>query len=249
MRKLLQEYFQQTEDLPWTFAAFVCACLAMYGIFCILRKYRNRNNRALFPKYLWYSDVIYIQADREYEGYMIEYLSYYSIVVLIMSCLEYLVEDNVGLLARLEMWGIVSAFIGLTICSVAIAAFLKVIAILRTYSVNKNQGLFKPITPYSFARIVTLIRFGAIGIMIIGCVRIASWVGLDILVVIIIGIIPALVMFFKIIAVYIRERDMLSFKEQIENECDDLNSMIIDPTKMKGKQIPSVVKPFYKEES
>ncbi len=217
MKEFLREYFQQPEGLPWMFAAIVCAVWVLVGIIVWgYRKYSNRNNKVSFPKCLWYRDVVDINEDgedREYDSHMIEYLSYYSFVMLITSWLEYIIEGEVGRLTRLEMWGVVNALIGLIVCSSAIFLVLKARTILCNWSVNKNWGFFEPIIPLVYARIVLWGRIGAIIWMLIGYIRITSWIGLDGWAVIIAGIIPALFMLYEIIAVFIRKYKNLFFKD------------------------------------
>ncbi len=249
MIDFLREYFQHPEGLPWGVAVFVCAWLALFRIFCECGKYRNRKNRTLFSKYLWYSGVIYIRNDDESESHVAKYLSYYSILVLIMSGLEYVVEGNVGLLARLEMWGVVGAFIGYKIFSV-LGLIIGALYGIRIVNRNGGRSLASIMTSFSFAGMVMFGWLGSLVFMAICYVMITYWRELDIWAVAIAGIIPALIIFYELIVVVIKENDMRRFAEKTAKEYRGLNCIGVgDPARISDNPFPSVVKPIYKGES
>ncbi len=206
MREFLQEYFQQPE-MPWVFAAIVCAGLASVRIFCDCRKYINKNNSTSFPKYLWYIKFTYIREDGEYEGYMIKYLSYYSILVLIMSGLEYFIKGDVELLSRLDMWSIVVACIGLQINS-GVIWFVK-----RIWGDSASM-----MTAYAAARVILYYWLSSIGFMIIFYFAITRWRELDIGDISITAVMTVLIVLCQVIVVFVRKYSMLHFKESIKNE-------------------------------
>ncbi len=236
--QICTDYCQQSEALPlWKYAAVVCIGLASIRIVVwVRRKWKECRNKGILPsKYLKNNNVIYIRIDEEYKGYMkgfyrVEYLSYYSFFLLIMSALEYLVEGNVGSLARLEMWGIVGAFIGVLIFSL----IWKIITISDTWYVKKkgvslvwgwivkrNGGIsfasmMASTTPFSFFRIVVYTcRLISLVPMIFICFTLAYYfLGLGIIGAIITTTIPVLIVFCDLVGCFIREDEILYFKEQ-----------------------------------
>ena len=81
---------------------------------------RHRDKQTtVYPSYVSYNGVMYVRLDKKgISFYTMEYILYYAAVVAIMGALEKIVEGNMGILVRLEVWGIIGALVGSVILMV-----------------------------------------------------------------------------------------------------------------------------------
>ena len=108
----------------WQFAAAytVCAILGAMAlgnkllkashVWSIAPRYCGEQTN-VYPPYVSYNGVMYIRGSEADMGVCtMEYISYYAAIVVVMGALEKMVEGSIGILVRLEVWGIVGALIG-----------------------------------------------------------------------------------------------------------------------------------------
>ncbi len=230
-------YCEQPEALPsWKIAAVFCGGLVLAGIgFWLYRKFMECKNSGKGILHLNSLNLGYARKDEEYKGcmkyfYMFKYLSYYSFFVLTMSVLEHRVEGSVGLLARLEMWGICSMFFGVLISFFiwkGITSFCtryenkKWVSDLRGRILKEGESfafmMVSSKTRYGFFfRIAVYVgRFSSLSVMMATYFMLAYYfINLDFKGAIIATTIPVFIVLCDWVVFFAREDEVAYFKEQ-----------------------------------
>lgn len=114
----LREFYTHWESVLFAGAVLVCV---LFSFLVAREEWRGRRPpkgyAPMFPDHVHYYGAIYRRCDSLPSNFIPKYLAGYSVGVIVMGALETLIEGELGLFLKLEVWGIAGGFLGLSVFS------------------------------------------------------------------------------------------------------------------------------------
>lgn len=183
----------------WLLAAAIFVCLLF-----MLQSAREMREpkppagyKPMFPDMIRYYGAVYVLHKTPPGDYLPKYLAYYSVFVMAMGVLEWIVEGNIGLLVRLEIWGIAGAFISASVFS-HIGAWVGVVCTWFILSRNRNVSAAGVATGWVMGCSLIGASIGVFGGMAFFCYVIAILNNLNLWVVVVASSVPTLIVFLEL---------------------------------------------------
>ena len=213
MMEFVRAWYLGSGDWPLRIAVTICILFCVSVSHRLWKEYKNSKKKTLFPRRLWYYSAIYVR-QKKGESYMPKYLALYSILILVAGTMEKVIEGNMGLFARLEIFGIVGGILGYYIFGI-ISAFLgafwgSILAIRKNYALALSMMGWSATFEYLGGYLGVIIS------MAIFYYYLALWHELSLWVVVAAAIIPAMVVSVEALWYLIQhERQIIKFEEKI----------------------------------
>ena len=109
----MREFYATWEN--WLFAVAVLVCLFFFLLTAkeLWGEHRRpTTGKPMFPEMVFYYGTVYHRHDSMVMDRHPRYLTYYGVAIMMMGIVEWIVEGSVGLLVKLEIWGLAGAFLG-----------------------------------------------------------------------------------------------------------------------------------------